>query len=284
MLLAPGFSSYGFKYDNWGANPAGTAGTSVTPGTAGAEGAWTEIAAAASITQDCHWVIIAVHAGATSAQIKDHLLDIGIDPAGGTSYTAFASNIVCGESRSIDVAVGRVFLLPMFVKSGSSVAARIQGNNATPGTVRVAAKFFGQPSAPEAAPVGQFSETIGTIASSAGASFTPGNAADGTWVSLGTTTNTMWWWQLGYGISNTTITGEMTYIDLAYGDGSNKVTIMRQFHTGNTGEGVADHVGANLNFLECYCPVPAGATIYVRGRCNNAPDTGYTAVAIGIGG
>jgi hypothetical protein len=31
-------------------------------------------------------------------------------------------------------------------------------------------------------------------------------------------------------------------------------------------------------------PVPAGVNIYIRGRCNGAPDTGYNATVIGIGG
>jgi hypothetical protein len=51
----------------------------------------------------------------------------------------------------------------------------------------VSAKFWGDPSNPECVPVGQYSETIGTISGSAGVVFTPGNAADGAWTSLGTT-------------------------------------------------------------------------------------------------
>ena len=39
---------------------------------------------------------------------------------------------------------------------------------------------------------------------------TPGNAADGTWTSLGTTSRDLWWWQVGYQIDNTVVTAEYT--------------------------------------------------------------------------
>ena len=84
-------------------------------------------------------------------------------------------------------------------------------------------------------------------------------------------------------VSNGTITAEYTYIDLAFGDATNKHVIMRQHHGGVTNETVADAAANNLNMFNCFCPVPAGSTMYVRGRCINAPDTGYNAVAVGIG-
>jgi len=286
VLEATGLSSYGFTYDNWGANPATTPGTSVTPGASNAEGTFTQIASSGNIAQDCYWLYLAMSGGNTSANQKDHLLDIGVDPAGGTSYTAVISNIVCGASASAGSGVnGPVsFLFPFFIKSGSSVAVRIQGNNATAGTVRVSAKFWGQPASPENVPVGQYAETIGTITNSQGVSFTPGNAADGTWASLGTTTNALWWWQLGVQLSNATSSGNPCYVDLAYGDATNKFQITRLFIYTGTTEASADSFKCNLALPNCFKPVPGGSTIYVRGRCSAAPDSGWNAVAIGIGG
>jgi hypothetical protein len=94
----------------------------------------------------------------------------------------------------------------------------------------------------------------------------------------------LWWWQLAYQVDNGTITAEYTYVELAYGDASNKVTILKRMHQGTTSEQIGSILNGNLNIFEAYCPVPAGATIYIRGRCLNAPDTGYNGVAIGIGG
>lgn len=285
MLFPSGLSRFSFTYDNWGANPSATPGMVVTPGASNVEGSWTAVASSSDIAQDCYWIGIRIAEGATSSQIKSHLLDVGVDPAGGTSYTEVISNIVCGAAFSTSNRQGgHFFLFPIFIKAGSSVAVRIQGSNVTAGTVRVCIKFYGQPSDPDNCLVGTFAETIGSIASSQGTSFTPGNAADGSWTSLGTTTNNLWWWQICYQVSNTTVTVEETYIDIAYGDASNKVLIMRIMHIGSAIEECGPLIPYNLNFLEAYCPVPAGSNIYVRGRCLNAPDTGYNAVAIGIGG
>lgn len=284
MLHVPKPSYDPWTYNNFGTNPSATPGTSVTPGASNVEGTYTQIASSADIAQDVVAFMITIKSGATAANAKNHIFDIGVDPAGGTSYTTAISNVVCGASGTGIAMPGHFFLFPLAIKAGSSVAIRIQGSNATAGTVRVTAEFYGQSSVPEFFPNGQFSETIGTITNSNGVSFTPGNAANGTWVSLGTTTNAMWWWQLAYQIDNGTITAEYTYIDLAWGDGTNKHIIKRIMHGGNTSEQIGDFFAADLNPFNSFCPVPAGATLYVRGRCLNAPDTGYNAVAIGIGG
>lgn len=284
MLLPRGLSSYAFTYDNWGTNPANTIGTSVIPGASNSEGSWTGIASSANIAEDCYWIYFQVHSGQTSAQAKNHLLDIGVDPAGGTSYVAIISDLQVGTSPTLAQAGNREFVFPFFIKSGSSVAVRIKGSNATAGTVRVPARFYGKPSNPGAIPVGTFSETLGTVTNSSGQSFTPGNASDGSWADLGTTAKNLWWFQLGYGIDNTIITAEYTYIEVAWGDASNKIPMFKVMHGGTTNETAG--LAAQTSLLACaaYNPVPAGSHIYIRGRTNNAPDTGYHATVIGIGG
>lgn len=285
MLFVPCLSSYGFSADNWGANPSTTAGTSVTPGATNAEGTFTQIFAAATVTSDVYWIVLRIFAGGTSGSQKDHLLDIGVDNAGGSSYSAVISNIVCGQSPSLAAGTFNPhrFVFPLYIKSGSSIAVRIQGSNGTAGTVRVSAKIYGQPSNPQAVPIGMISETIGTITNSQGVGFTPGNAADGTWVSLGTTTNALWWWQLAVQTSNGTTTALQTYVELAFGDATNKVSIQRQMFGSNTTEMNSDFWGSNLCWMDSYKQVPGGATLYVRGRCSGAPDAGWNAVAVGMG-
>lgn len=284
MLHTPVKQFAAWSYNNFGTNPSATPGTSVTPGASNVEGSWTQIASGANIAQDVVAFMINVKNGATASAAKNHLLDIGVDEAGGTSYTAVISNIVCGASGTGLAMPGHFFLFPLRIKAGSSVAVRIQGSNATAGTVRVAAEFYGQNSNPLLLPVGTIAETIGTITNSNGVSFTPGNAADGSWVDLGATTNPLWWWQIAYQVDNATITAEYTYIDLAWGDGTNKHIIKRIMHGGDTSERIGDLFANDLNVYNCFAPVPAGTHLYIRGRCLNAPDTGYNAVAIGIGG
>lgn len=284
MLGVPGFSSFQWTYDNWGANPGSTIGTSVVPGASNVEGSWTQVASAANIANDVYGFYVQIFAGATATEQKDQLFDFGVDPAGGTSYTAIISNLDCGESPALTAAGAREFFFPMFIKAGSSVAVRCQGSNATAGTVRVAFRFYGKPTRPECVPVATYSETLGTISGSAGQSFTPGNAADGSWTDLGATTRDLWYWQPGYGISNATITAEYTYIEFAWGDASNKHTIFKIMHGGTTSETCGAAAQTNMLFHAAYQPVPAGAHLYVRGRCNNAPDTGYHANIVGMGG
>ena len=289
MLKPNGLSYFGFTYDNWGADPSATPGTSVTPGASNAEGSWTQVATGSNIAQDCYWLEIHCSGGSNASQAKQQLLDIGVDPAGGSSYTAVISNLIMGMTGFLSAGAHqgpRSFLFPYFIKAGSSVAVRIQGSHATAGSVRVAVKFHGQPSNPEAVPVGQYSETIGPIVSSGGFPvFTPGTAADGTWLSLGTTARDLWWWQLGVQITNTVITNTLfAYVDLAFGDGSNKHIIQRDMFTLGSSETIASAMRTNLTWLSCYRPVPAGATIYVRGRSNAAPNSGWNAVAVGVGG
>lgn len=283
MLYVPHYTQAGFSFNNFGANPSTTPGTSVIPGTSNAEGSWTQVASSSDIVQDVYNFYLRVLAGATSGQSKMHLLDIGVDPAGGTSYVAIISNLACGgSSAAFGPGEGEDFLFPFFIKAGSSVAVRIQGSNATAGTIFVGVMFFGQLSRPEVFPVGSFSETMGAITNSNGVSFIPGNAANGDWVSLGTTTKALWWWQIGCQVDISAAGTEQTYVELAYGNTTNRVVISRILFL-NTGEAYGFSPAANCLF-ECYCPVLAGGELWIRGRCSNAPNTGYNGVAVGIGG
>lgn len=273
-----------FRVDNWGTNPSATPGTSVVPGASDVEGSWTQLLSA--LAQEASAFHVRVSDGATATTSKPHLLDIGIDLSGGTSYSTLIENIVCGAAGAIGtLGQAHEFFFPLRIPAGASVAARVQGGNATAGTVRIAIRCYGQPSAPWAMPVGQFAETFGSISLSSGVIFTPGNGSDGSWSQLGANlTRPLWWWQLCYQITGGTITAEYTYIELAFGDATNKHVISRHMHAGDTSERIGTVFKENLIWAASYCPVPAGAGIYIRGRCNNAPDTGYNAVAIGIGG
>jgi hypothetical protein len=282
-MLHKKINSFLWKFSNY-TTPSATPGTSVTPGASNAEGSWVQIATAANMAYDSLLMFIAVGGGNTSGAQKDHLLDIGVDPAGGTSYTAIINNIVCGQSQAVTTGFDE-FVFPIRIKAGSSVAVRVQGNNATAGTVRVVATFYGRPTNPEMVPVGQWSETIGTISGSGGTAVAPGNAAEGSWVSLGTTTKDMWRWQMGIQLSNGTITAQYATYDLAYGDATNKEFIIEDQHIGFYGTSeIKASILRGRQIIEGFRYVPAGSTIYARGRCSTTPGTTYNVTAIGIGG
>lgn len=282
-MLPKKLNSFLWHFSNF-TTPSATPGTAVTPGASNAEGGWTQIASAANMAFDSQLMYIAVGGGSSSGSQKDHLLDIGVDPAGGTSYGAVISNIVCGQTQAVTTGWDE-FVFPLFVKAGSSVAVRVQGSNATAGTVRVVGDFYGRPTNPEMVPVGCYSETIGTITGSAGPTITPGNAAEGTWTSIGTTTKDLWHWQIGLQLSNGTITAQYTTFDLAYGDATNKEIILEDVTIGFYG--TAEIKASTLrgrSLINATRYVPGGSTIYARARCSTAPTASYNCTAIGIGG
>lgn len=277
MALMKQMNAWSWNFTNAGSGST-TPGTSVTPGASNAEGTFTSIATGANIANNVYWMRLWLTGGATAASAKEHLLDIGYDPAGGTSYSAVISNLVCGAAAAT-AAGGRWWEFPLFIPAGSQVAVRIQGSAATAGTVRVAAWFYGRPTHPEMERAGVYSETIGTITNSSGVTFTPGNAADGSWASLGTTTKELWYWQLGASVNNGTMSAHGTNVDLAFGDGTNQEMIIEDYNMQmTTGEAITS------NLIRGEKVVPAGSTIYVRGNNSAAPVSGYNAVAVGIGG
>jgi hypothetical protein len=275
---------FAFKYDNWGANPATTYGTLVAGNaSANVEGAWTQLASSANVAQDCYWMEVIIHSSAVTAVQINGLLDIGVDPAGGTSYSSIIANIIAGQSPAVTTAGGpKQYLFPFFIKAGSSIAARYQ-NSAGGNNARVAIRLYGQPTNPLANPVGAFSQTFGTITNSSGPTVTPGNAADGSWVDLGAAASNLWWFQVGHQINNATVTAEYTYIETAWGDASNKHSMHKYLHGGTTAE-VSNMLINPDSHVQSFMPVPSGANIYCRMRCNNAPDTGYNVTVIGVGG
>jgi hypothetical protein len=284
MLARTPLSAFFGVQTNSAATPNATPGTAVTPGASGSEGAWTSIIAATA--RESAWVYLRVSDGATASNSKQHLLDLGIDPTGGTSYTPLFEDLVCGCSAPLTVGGGFQFLFPLRIPAGARVGVRIQGLAATAGSVRVDLRLYGNACAPPFIPSAQYVERIGATSGTVGVSFTPGNAADGTWTLLGTTTRPCWWWQLGYSINNGTITAEYTWIELGYGDGTagGTTSILRLLHGGTTNEVCNVTQNGNLSLAEAFAEVPEGTNIYVRGRCTNAPDTGYHAVALGFGG
>ena len=281
MSLSGKLSRTNWYVDNWGTNPSSVPGTSVTPGASDSWGSWTTLLSA--LANQAYCLQIDIRDGNTSGEAKPQVMEIGADPNGGTSFTAIAGPFPMGASGGLNGVGGHHFVLPIRIPSGASIGCRIKGSHATAGTVGIMAKASGKPSGPHNIPVGAYMEVVGTITNSVGVSFTPGNAADGSWVDLGATSKHLWWWQIAYQINNVPITAEQTYIAISHGDASNKEIICRLMHMGTTAEAVGGPL-RDLSPWAFYCPVPAGEHIYIWARCVNAPDTGYNGAAIGVGG
>lgn len=273
-------TKYNFKYNNWGATPSATVGTLLTPGFNNVEGSWIQVASAANVTQAVYMMYMMILSQGGDGRPAVMMIDIGIDTAGGTNYTPIISNIAAGGSGSISNR-GKAFVFPYLIPAGSSIAVRAQ-TNATSGAGRIAIDLFGQPDTTPIA-VGTIAETIGFTSGSQGTTFTPNQTTYGSWTSLGTTSNSLWWWQLGINVDNPTVTGTgLHFVELAYGDVATKTTILKSVYNLGTNETTFDLISGNT--FQCYRPLPAGSELWIRALTQNAPDTGFNATVIGIGG
>lgn len=210
-------------------------------------------------------------------------LDIGVDLAGGTSFTAVIRNLQIGKAAPPTSLGGNIeYTFPFYVPEGATIGYRTQ--SATASKYAMISTFAnGRLTHAESALKGMISETLGVdTATTLGTSFTPGNATDGSWVSLGTTSYDMWWWQPGYDINSSSVSAEATYIEWAWGDSSNKHRLFRNMHAGGSWR-LGWYTLEHLSPYAAYCPLPAGTELWVRGKCQNAPDSGYNASIIGIG-
>ncbi len=280
MLAVPFINSYGSEADNWDATPSTTIGTSVTSGgSANTLGSWTQVLTA--LSRDAHWISIAMSGNQLTGNQRDVLFDIGVDPAGGTSYTAVKTWLSASCAASIGTSPAYCF--PLYIPAGATVAIRAQCNAASIAT-KFAVRAWGDPSFPEMFPRGIYQELVGSITGSAGVGFTPGNGAWGSWQLIGTTSRPLWFWQFGVGVSSATMATESDYVQFGYGDGTNFRSIATHNISTSTAEAINHNIKSNLNFPENLCHLPAGAGIYVRGWATAAPQSGWWALAYGTGG
>lgn len=267
-------------------SPGLSPGTVVTPTTSnGAPTTWTEILSDASVTEDCYWVEVNINSYNASATVRGLLVDIGIDTAGGTSYVTIIPELmgVSAGQYHVSNATGNggcQYYFPLYVPAGSAIAARGRGSIASATTFYVKISLYGRPSHPHLIKYGTRVEAIGTSTSdSQGTTFAAGNATEGSWTSLGTSAYDNFFWQVGYGATNTNQPSNSRYLDLAYDNDSTTPNIISRntLCWSTTTEKISI-----MNRQDAWCFVPAGSTIYVRGFENAAPVATQKSAAWGV--
>ena len=275
-----------------GTIPATSWGTSITPGASNAYGSYTSVLAGASLTSDAYGLEIIVSSAATSAADRGMLVTIGFDPAGGTTFTGLGgvtgneiANLLCSSAPAWYVGNGIAsggtrFYFPVFVKSGTSIGAKAQTNHATAGTVRVAVNAFCKPSRRSAVRVGSFVRTFGaTTATTDGTSVTQGTAAEGSWTSIGTAADKLWYLAAGIGARTATAGNDVSHTDISIGDASNKrVVISNVFGASTTGEQFSV-IGPS----SAYCNIASSDILYARSQASVA-QPGFSVALYGVGG
>jgi hypothetical protein len=286
MLYVPGGANvFGYVSSSVaGTRPAATQGTSVTPGTAGF-GAYTQVGL--DLTDDSYGILIGINSNSANNASRRAVVNIGVDLAGGTTFTTVIPNLVGGGAPSyITEGTAQYYFFPIFIPAGASVGAQAYASVAT--AFRVFTQFYHKPLNPSARRTATYAESIGE-STFEGTNFTPSvTAANGTWTLMGTTVRDLWWWQVGVQgtASDTSYAANTTIlVDVGVGDGTVAGTeiILKDIpiRQGNA----AESFNNTLLLGGCEYQVPAGSSIYIRGQNSGANETGnYNSVIVAAGG
>lgn len=253
-------------------------GATITPGASNAFGSYTTVVGGGSVTTDVWAIEICVNTGGVSGSNRDMLLTIGIDEAGGTSYTDKISNLYASNTAGSHASMS--FYFPLGIKSGTSIGVKASVNNGTAGSVRVYMKLFGQPSRPECVRRGSYVQSIGVVtASSRGTLITPGTTSDGSWVDLGALTLPAWYITAALGNNSMAVTDAALHMDVAIGEsGSEKIVLADMVGSINSAENV-------VAFPEsAYIDAAIGDNVFARMQTSGTAIATLSAAAYLVGG
>jgi hypothetical protein len=270
-----------FVSSHGASRPSTTLGASVTPGD-DTYGSYATVLAGASVTDDVYGIVLNVNSAATSGSRKDCLVTIGVDAAGGTSFSTLIPDLLCCDAGSYPA--GCWYFFPLFIKSGTSIGAKASVNNATVGTVNVNVILLCNPRRPESIRCGTKVAALGAIdgSNSVGVAITSGTTGEGAWTGLGATlSDDCWFFGLGWDVNSAAMAALSYHVDFAIGDGSNKLVVIQDMLV-NTTAAEAAHKGPN--FCYGYAEGQAGTTPYVRMQCSGTPDSSLTMMAYGVSG
>lgn len=258
--------------------------TMTADATANVKGAWVEVLSDTVVTSDLVWLDVWVSWNNISATARNCSFDIGVDEAGGTSYTVVVPDLCSTEAALHTLAGGIRYAIPINIKAGSAIAARMQASNGG-GTCGIAMRGFGRPRGGVPPYAGKYATAFGfTAASTTGTAVTSGTTSEGAWTALATSiSRAHQWWMLGMSCTSTaTTSGNRYHVDLAFGDASNKHIIIEDWPwiIPDANETLASPGHMFGQFRN----VPAGANLYVRAQCSGTADTGIGWWAVGVGG
>lgn len=282
MLFVPNYAgALCANTSSWGtARLSSTMGTSVTPGTGG-YGSYAAVGSA--LTSAAYGVRVIVHSNYTNGAIRETLLNVGYDPAGGSSYSVLIPDLQCGcAGNPTGAGTGGTleYVFPLYIPSGATLAVAAYGDVAT--AFYAGVQVFQAPISPESIKCGTFVKSIG-VSGVGGAAVTAGTSSEGAWTSIGTTTAPMWYWQVGWGGDAAgAMASNGIALDVAVGDGSNyEIIIQENYRQADTTERLGMMGSQALHGY--YHPVPAGSTIYARAQNSGATDANTTAIVYGVG-
>lgn len=265
-----------------GTRPSAAFGATITPGN-NSYGSYVSLLAGSSLTDDCYGIAINFNSNNTSAQARDTIATIGLDPAGGSSFTDFILDLLCSSAGSFtggnNAGTGGVwYWFPIFIKAGTSIGCKASINNGTVGTLRANLWCCCRPKRPELVRVGTFVDTLGsTPASSSGTAITPGTTSDGAWTQAGSNVSKGYFYlEWGWGDNTSTMTNNTNYVDIGVGDGTNNRVVAAgcRAHTDS-----AEAIGKPL-MQGAFADIAPGDGLYLRAQ--TGPNAASTTASFAI--
>lgn len=260
--------------------PTSTQGATITP----AQNSYGSYATVLGtpLADPAYAIEIIVREIAVSAQDTSSLTTIGIDRAGGTSYSDFIPHLLTSCAGSVGGAspIGVRYWFPLFIPAGATLGAKGSINNATVGTQLVQVRLFCRPSHPHLVRAGSFVRSFGEdTANSRGTAVTLGNASEGAWTQLGTIADAnLFAWAVAFGPTGiTTASNQRIHCDLGIGDASNKSEFV-------VGHEVALTNAENITQIAWSQFGEAANGDLVYGRGQGTSQTTWHAIAYAVGG
>lgn len=296
MMLSP--TSRGFRNpvrSSDGSRPTSAGpGTAVTPAN-GSYGSWAAVLddSAWSGLGDAYGIIIKISNVAPTSADRPALVKIGVDPAGGTSFTSIVThNDGSGAERGIYCANAgayagssnpgpMAFFFPLRIASGSSIGACAKVDSATVTDIVVEVILLCSPVAGFNPKTCSYIHAFGSDeATITGASVTPGTTSEGNWAAIGgATTFPYWGFEHVVSVEDGTMTTGALDVEVTTGDASNKKPTMVHSQTRTSS---SEQVSKDPAFVEM--PIPVGDIFYMRAQFSSTLDAGYFGQVLAVGG
>lgn len=280
MLWTPPAGDFGFSVDNYGSTYSDAGIGTNSPGHANANTKGANTAMLSAIAQDCYGISIMFSGQSATTSSRRCLVDLLVDPAGGTSWSVAIANLAAvGPTFGTSGAWGVHYYFPLYLKSGTAIGTAHQ--NAVAGTLplRVAMRVYGKPKRPHLVKCISKVQTLNADTTTTGTTVatTPGTAAKGSYsATLGTLLRDSWWWQAGVLSTDGSMTANGYLWDVAV-NATNKLMCLENMMysvTGTIEQSSKSAMGTNLPIREAV----SGENVYTRAAAVGAPDTGMGAV------
>lgn len=287
-LYVPHGHDFQWEYSNVSATRPNTAGwgTSHTPSTtADTFSTYATLVSSANITQDVYGVMLCFNNAASSNTIRNTLVNIGVDTAGGTSFSTRIPDLYASSASPLaGSGMGVWYYFPLYIPSGSSIG--IQAGSTTATAFHTAIWLYGLPRRPEAIRTGSYVTAFGATRGTSwrGTNVTLGTTNEGLFTPIGSaTTQSHWWWQAGWGQADASQSLQAVTLDIAAGSSTtvNKLLLTDQTWVTNAAEQISNVPW----FQTSYNNVADGENIYARCQTSIATaDTGSNVLVYGLGG